>query len=115
MTPPPHPSSSPHNRQRWALYLFLIALRFFGAIYSLPGYIHPDEFFQGGQELFFGCQRHDYLLRGGGGQDDGGLWGQCQQGNSDECTMHENNDYVVNNVPWEFEPKHAVNMAYTRA
>jgi phosphatidylinositol glycan class Z len=21
----------------------------------LPGYLHPDEFFQGGQELFFGC------------------------------------------------------------
>ena len=32
----------------------LVALRVvIGSL--LPGYVHPDEFFQGGQELFFGC------------------------------------------------------------
>ncbi|EED86416.1 hypothetical protein THAPSDRAFT_bd686, partial [Thalassiosira pseudonana CCMP1335] len=44
-------------------------LRFFGAIYSLPGYIHPDEFFQGGQDV---------------------------------------KEYLVSNVPWEFEPNNAL-------
>jgi phosphatidylinositol glycan class Z len=66
---------------RWAIYILLLLLRFLGVFQR--GYIHPDEFFQGGQELFFGRQaRCDgrYLTR----------------------------DYVVTNVPWEFEPKHAV-------
>jgi phosphatidylinositol glycan class Z len=74
------PQSS--NRFKWALYLSLIVLRFFGAIHSLPGYIHPDEFFQGGQELFFGQQL-------------------------DESTRQQH-DYAVKNIPWEFEPMHAV-------
>lgn len=34
------------------LYALFILVRF--ACVLLPGYIHPDEFFQGGQELFFG-------------------------------------------------------------
>ena len=34
------------------LYTLLIIARFLCVL--LPGYIHPDEFFQGGQELFFG-------------------------------------------------------------
>jgi len=38
----------------WLIY---IALLFFRVIVCplLGGYVHPDEFFQGGQELFFGC------------------------------------------------------------
>lgn len=70
----------PTNRLKWLLYLSLITLRLYGAINTLPGYIHPDEFFQGGQELFFGQQRDD--------------------------TQHH--WYAVRNVPWEFEPKNAV-------
>jgi Alg9-like mannosyltransferase family. len=35
------------------LYIFFLILRILAIIQ--PGYIHPDEFFQGGQELFFGC------------------------------------------------------------
>jgi phosphatidylinositol glycan class Z len=73
------PQSS--DRFKWALYLSLIALRFFGAIHSLPGYIHPDEFFQGGQELLFG------------------------QRLGESTRQHE---YAVKNIPWEFEPGHAV-------
>ena len=38
----------------WIIYSFLLVFRIlFGPF--LFGYIHPDEFFQGGQELFFGC------------------------------------------------------------
>jgi phosphatidylinositol glycan class Z len=36
------------------LYIALVLARFFVGPF-LPGYIHPDEFFQGGQELWFGC------------------------------------------------------------
>jgi len=35
------------------IYISLLIFRIGCAF--LPGYIHPDEFFQGGQELFFGC------------------------------------------------------------
>lgn len=35
------------------LYAILVAFRFIASLQK--GYIHPDEFFQGGQELFFGC------------------------------------------------------------
>ena len=35
------------------LYALLVGFRFFATLQR--GYIHPDEFFQGGQELFFGC------------------------------------------------------------
>ena len=38
----------------WTLYNFLLLLRL-GVAPLLTGYIHPDEFFQGGQELWFGC------------------------------------------------------------
>jgi GPI mannosyltransferase 4 len=36
------------------MYALLIVLRVLVGVF-LPGYVHPDEFFQGGQELFFGC------------------------------------------------------------
>eukprot|EP00551_Chaetoceros_affinis_P013204 CAMPEP_0203685960 /NCGR_PEP_ID=MMETSP0090-20130426/48818_1 /ASSEMBLY_ACC=CAM_ASM_001088 /TAXON_ID=426623 /ORGANISM="Chaetoceros affinis, Strain CCMP159" /LENGTH=126 /DNA_ID=CAMNT_0050555175 /DNA_START=99 /DNA_END=476 /DNA_ORIENTATION=+ len=35
------------------VYIVLIFLR--AVTCAFPGYIHPDEFFQGGQELFYGC------------------------------------------------------------
>jgi phosphatidylinositol glycan class Z len=38
----------------WLIYGFLLLARVFVAPH-LPGYVHPDEFFQGGQELWFGC------------------------------------------------------------
>jgi phosphatidylinositol glycan class Z len=38
----------------WHLYAVLLIIRVVVAPF-LPGYIHPDEFFQGGQELWFGC------------------------------------------------------------
>jgi phosphatidylinositol glycan class Z len=38
----------------WILYAILLLLRVFVGPF-LPGYVHPDEFFQGGQELWFGC------------------------------------------------------------
>jgi len=40
------------------IYIILVAFRLIAT--TFPGYIHPDEFFQGGQELFFGCSnRYD--------------------------------------------------------
>lgn len=38
----------------WVLYVVLLMFRIFACPF-LVGYVHPDEFFQGGQELFFGC------------------------------------------------------------
>lgn len=37
----------------WTIYITLVAARIFGGPF-LYGYVHPDEFFQGGQELFYG-------------------------------------------------------------
>lgn len=42
------------NQYSWSLYNLLLLIRCCVATF-LPGYIHPDEFFQGGQELWFGC------------------------------------------------------------
>eukprot|EP00536_Pseudo-nitzschia_multiseries_P004098 jgi/Psemu1/187255/e_gw1.66.141.1 len=44
---------SPVNAS-WLLYSFLLLFRVILCPF-LVGYVHPDEFFQGGQELFFGC------------------------------------------------------------
>lgn len=85
-------SSQYRNRNqivKWITYTLLLILRFFG-IYQ-RGYIHPDEFFQGGQELFFG-------IDGRGG--DANNYFDFDGGVADE--------YVTKNVPWEFEPNHAV-------
>ena len=48
------PSNSTFALHSWILYGFLILLRISAAPF-LPGYVHPDEFFQGGQELWLGC------------------------------------------------------------
>lgn len=45
--------SSTSSLLSWAVYLLFLILRVVIAS-VLPGYLHPDEFFQGGQELFFG-------------------------------------------------------------
>lgn len=42
------------NRSSWILYVVLVLCRVAVSPF-LPGYVHPDEFFQGGQELWFGC------------------------------------------------------------
>jgi len=52
------------GRFRFGLYLILLVLRLIATLQ--PGYIHPDEFFQGGQELFFGCNGHDTNSHYGG-------------------------------------------------
>jgi phosphatidylinositol glycan class Z len=41
-------------QKSWSLYNLLILIRVCIAPFLL-GYVHPDEFFQGGQELWFGC------------------------------------------------------------
>lgn len=86
-------SSQQHGHQlKWILYASLLILRFLGIFQR--GYIHPDEFFQGGQELFFGV----------GGVGGGGVGGR----NGDELDINGADDYFAKNVPWEFEPNHAV-------
>lgn len=99
-TPPINKGTNPPiimtSLLRWLLYTILLSLRFFGAIYSLPGYIHPDEFFQGGQELFFGCQRHDIPPLG------------INSGVGVAERIESVKEYLVSNVPWEFEPNNAL-------
>jgi len=41
-------------QKSWSFYNILILIRVCVAPFLL-GYVHPDEFFQGGQELWFGC------------------------------------------------------------
>ena len=85
---------------RWIVYTLLILLRFYGACYhSLPGYIHPDEFFQGGQELFFGCQQRRTKKP---------ILSELNNNNIAEHTDNNSFKYVVDNIPWEFEPKNAI-------
>jgi hypothetical protein len=78
--------SKHRNPVRWIIYISLLLFRFIGVLQR--GYIHPDEFFQGGQELFFGIDgRNATLFVDIDGVDD---------------------EYIVRNVPWEFEPNHAI-------
>jgi phosphatidylinositol glycan class Z len=42
------------SQRDWILYTLLLGFRIVLCPF-LPGYVHPDEFFQGGQELWFGC------------------------------------------------------------
>lgn len=74
-------SRHPQWARRWALYTTLLLLRLVGVLQR--GYVHPDEFYQGGSELFFGRGDRASTSKGG-------------------------DDRVANNVPWEFEPVHAV-------
>ena len=96
---------------RWIIYSLLLLLRFYGAFYnSLPGYIHPDEFFQGGQELFFGCQQRLQL--------NSKTTAVLQHDDEVELLSHReapehnkypiSHQYVVHNIPWEFEPMNAI-------
>lgn len=68
---------------RWVIYLSLLLLRFISI--NQRGYIHPDEFYQGGQELFFG-----------------------QRSGASSSTISARSEYVATNVPWEYQPNHAV-------
>jgi phosphatidylinositol glycan class Z len=88
------PTQPYSHKQQWTIYLFLILLRFLGALYSLPGYIHPDEFFQGGQELFFGVPPLDHQLH--------------QTELAVDALGALTRQYEVRSVPWEFEPQNAV-------
>jgi phosphatidylinositol glycan class Z len=49
-----HDERVPSGGWTWTLYTFLLFARVVASPF-LPGYVHPDEFFQGGQELWFGC------------------------------------------------------------
>jgi len=96
------------------IYVFLLLLRLVCTL--LPGYIHPDEFFQGGQELFFGCS---------------GCSGEtARSGSSSNCPPQklllqeqqhdgdgDNNDGAYVSIQgkfynltttWEFEPNNAI-------
>ena len=57
-TPPSQANETSYVHRSWFVYAFLIVLRIYACF--INGYIHPDEFFQGGQELFFG--REDKVL-----------------------------------------------------
>jgi phosphatidylinositol glycan class Z len=54
MGKPSKERQSPISRQHLLSYTVLTILQLMIAP-LLPGYVHPDEFFQGGQELWFGC------------------------------------------------------------
>ena len=77
------------------LYISLLILRFIATLF--PGYIHPDEFFQGGQELFFGCSGSfnvkNILLENGPYRSLGvEFWNLI--------------------TPWEFQPEHALRSIF---
>mmetsp|Transcript_12412 Transcript_12412/g.23268 ORF Transcript_12412/g.23268 Transcript_12412/m.23268 type:complete len:589 (+) Transcript_12412:173-1939(+) len=91
---------------RTLLYVSLIILRLIAVLQ--PGYIHPDELFQGGQELFFGCPNdisHLEFL-----QDDP----QSAPFTSSSSTKqikrynHEGALYVNIIATWEFQKANAV-------
>ena len=44
-----------NTRTLGLIYMLLLGIRIISSI--LPGYIHPDEFFQSGQEIFFGSSQ----------------------------------------------------------
>ena len=92
-----------HNNQapthRWFVYIALLLLRFIGVVQR--GYVHPDEFYQGGSELFFGRQ-HQRL------DSDGSIRIFHDNNNDGQQDGTIGADYLVTNVPWEFEPSNAV-------
>jgi phosphatidylinositol glycan class Z len=103
---------------RWIIYTLLLVLRFYGAYYnnSQLGYIHPDEFFQGGQELFFGCQRRRWQPERQPSQhqdtsvDSDDLSHEKKMIDNKKYKDNSNmrNKYIVTNIPWEFEPQNAL-------
>ncbi len=87
---------------RWIIYSLLLLLRFYGAYYnSLPGYIHPDEFYQGGQELFFGCQQRQPQVNTTTFDFGSSVEEEHKQ-------LNVSSKYVVDNIPWEFELANAI-------
>ena len=84
-----------YTRRKFRLiYLALFVLRISCAI--LPGYIHPDEFFQGGQELFFGCSGLD------------GSKANTTFLNEEIFSTEWMSVLPVSTIPWEFESKNAI-------
>ena len=84
---------------RWVIYISLLLLRFIGI--GQRGYVHPDEYYQGGQELFFGRRQ-----RSGAGA---GISCTCSSSSNSSSSTPRGAEYVVtNSVPWEYQPIHAV-------
>lgn len=84
------------SRRLRVFYALLLLGRFLCIL--LPGYIHPDEFYQGGQELFFGVPPSpDFAALYPDGF--GGTW-----------TWTSEDGLVTNSVvpTWEFEPRNAI-------
>jgi GPI mannosyltransferase 4 len=67
----------------WILYFGFLIIRIGIGSFLLLGYLHPDEFFQGGQELFWGCP-------------------------SSFPRSDNNSNAKQIQVPWEFETQNAV-------
>ena len=84
------------SRRLHILYTCILLVRFTCVL--LPGYIHPDEFYQGGQELFFGVPPSPDLaaLYPDGF---GGTWSWTSE---DGRARHS----IV--PTWEFEPQNAI-------
>jgi len=94
-------TSTATSGQVWIIYACLLLLRF--ACVLLPGYTHPDEFYQGGQELFFGIPpspEFAALYPDGFG----GTWSWTTSSTDGEQAAHS---HLI--VPtWEFEPQNAI-------
>lgn len=70
-----------------------------------PGYIHPDEFFQGGQVR--GCQRPFLSVRNSP-KATLGVTDLCPYGIIQEVFAYSLLDIKECFVPWEFWPEHAL-------
>lgn len=88
------------------LYICLLVLRVLLTLQ--PGYIHPDEFFQGGQEMFFGCSSPKF-------SHEVQLQLQLQQQATKHITLGNEYNTANGNVPidvitatWEFEAENAL-------
>ena len=81
------------------VYTCLLLVRFLCVL--LPGYIHPDEFYQGGQELFFGVPPSPALAalypKGFSG-----TWSWTSEDSDGRARGHS----IV--PTWEFEPQNAI-------
>jgi GPI mannosyltransferase 4 len=76
------------------LYIFLLICRMLSC--TQTGYIHPDEFYQGGQELFFGCYA-----------DSGSRLGTSRI-NFHQSFQSPFGDFDSVNAPWEFHHNNAL-------
>lgn len=84
------------SRRLHILYTCLLLARFICVL--LPGYIHPDEFYQGGQELFFGVPPSPDLAA----LYPDGFGGTWSWTSDDGLARHS----IL--PTWEFEPQNAI-------